>query len=102
LYEIRGARQKTRRKKMGSVDYVKMEKHRRLLAVMWDYYKTKFSESNDRSIRVFLDNLALYLIETLPIFKGSATDIVQQSFAGSGQEFCPSPKLPEEPATSAN
>jgi hypothetical protein len=26
----------------------------------------------------------------------------QQSFAGSGQEFCPSPKLPEEPATSAN
>ena len=26
----------------------------------------------------------------------------QQSFAGSGQGFCPSPKLPEEPATSAN
>ncbi len=31
--------------------------------------------------------------------KGSGAISVQQSFAGSGQEFYPSPKLPEEPAT---
>jgi len=76
-----------------TIDYVKMESHRRLMDIMHRFYAEKVHSDKDvLNPYEFMDRLALHLVETVPGFR-KTPEIKQypvRECAGIGEVSVPS------------